>query len=250
MNDIQCVFVFDLPVPAGHRCIRHQHPCTEIVINRDGSGRHYINTRPNEYHDRSVLLYQPGTEHWLENDTPGSQLCIGVAGLVTAALATAPATMVATPEIIAIAASITEEINRRDAFSDGALDYWCGLLVLALRRATENAAEPRSNFHPLAEKARKILDVHFKDALRMKEVAESLYLCPDYLRQLFKANFGESPMNYVIGRRIDAARKLLSATDEPVKNIAAACGFSNPYYFARLFKKVTGQTPSEYRRRK
>jgi AraC family transcriptional regulator len=55
------------------------------------------------------------------------------------------------------------------------------------------------------------------------------------------------PACHIIQARIDKARDLLGQGDLDVKEVAARCGFDNEYYFSRLFRKVTGTTPSRYR---
>ncbi|MCM3702244.1 AraC family transcriptional regulator [Paenibacillus macerans] len=56
-----------------------------------------------------------------------------------------------------------------------------------------------------------------------------------------------SPVNYLITRRIEAAKRLLSDSNAPVHEIASRVGYGNDKYFSMLFKKVTGQSPSAYR---
>ena len=56
-------------------------------------------------------------------------------------------------------------------------------------------------------------------------------------------------MQDLIEARINAARQLLTATDLPVHEIAAACGYQNATHFMRQFKEITGLTPSAYRNR-
>ncbi|MDD3744105.1 MAG: helix-turn-helix domain-containing protein [Lentimicrobiaceae bacterium] len=72
--------------------------------------------------------------------------------------------------------------------------------------------------------------------------------CPDYFRQLFKQETGYCPTEYLINHRIAYAQKLLSQrhiTGYTIKEIALYSGFSDPYYFSRVFRKKTGKSPSE-----
>lgn len=70
------------------------------------------------------------------------------------------------------------------------------------------------------------------------------------LNNMFRERYGLPCWQYVISVRIDTARNLLKATDYSISNIANLCGFSDPYYFSRAFKKATGKTPSEFRETK
>lgn len=97
--------------------------------------------------------------------------------------------------------------------------------------------------------ARRIPDERFHEPLTIEELARSLYVSPEHLRKLFRGAFGSSPLHYLIRKRIEYAKEMLAATDRPIHEVAQACGIDNPYYFSRLFKRVTGATASEHRAR-
>lgn len=67
---------------------------------------------------------------------------------------------------------------------------------------------------------------------------------------LFKECIGVSPYAYFVGLRIANACNLLEYTDLKIKEIADKCGYKDPFYFAQVFKKEIGLTPSEYRKSK
>lgn len=240
MNAPQCLFVLELETPADHTCRRHTHGCTEIVWCIEGRGRLYQDGREYPYDAGDLCLYQPGGEHWITQRTRGRQFCLGVAGYGAETLA--PGVRPLSEE----ARLRFEEIRARQG-EDGPtararLDLLSGLVCLALR-----AEEPNAETTPVA-RAKGILDTRFDEPLSVREVARSVFVSPDYLRQLFRETFGESPLHYLIRRRMDHARELLERTDLPVQEVALRCGLENPYYFSRLFKKTVGVSPSRYRR--
>ncbi len=69
-----------------------------------------------------------------------------------------------------------------------------------------------------------------------------------YFRKLFKQSMGESPLSYFNHLRINHAKSLLQqyGTSRMIKDVAAACGFSDPLYFCRVFKKYEKISPTEY----
>lgn len=69
-----------------------------------------------------------------------------------------------------------------------------------------------------------------------------------YLVHVFTRTYGISPINYLIGRRIGGAKRLLAESDYSISQIAQTVGFSSQSYFSQSFKRVTGQTPAQYRR--
>ena len=86
--------------------------------------------------------------------------------------------------------------------------------------------------------------------MQIKNIARHLKITPEYLSTLFKKNFGISPMNYIIKKKIDTA--LVYLADEKIKIYEAAeiAGFSDSYYFTRIFTRYMGMSPSAYRERK
>ena len=85
--------------------------------------------------------------------------------------------------------------------------------------------------------------------LNVKAIAERLHCSPDYLSHLFHAETGEKLIPYIQRVRIEGAILALETTPLYVSEIAYASGFSDPAYFARVFKKLKGEAPQEYRAR-
>lgn len=71
-----------------------------------------------------------------------------------------------------------------------------------------------------------------------------------HFHRLFTSAVGLSPARYHTTLRIDTAKRLLHKTDGSIVAIALEVGHANPSHFARLFRRETGSTPSEYRRRR
>lgn len=72
-------------------------------------------------------------------------------------------------------------------------------------------------------------------------------LSPSHFTRLFRRRTGYTPMTYLRRRRIDAARALLADVDLSIKEIAARCGFDDPYHFSKVFHQIDGLSPSVYR---
>ena len=80
-------------------------------------------------------------------------------------------------------------------------------------------------------------------------LAERFHLDEHYLCRLFKGEMGMPPMQYLNAYRIERAKSLLQNTDRSITDIALAVGFDDPSYFARLFKRISGMTPREYKQK-
>ena len=66
---------------------------------------------------------------------------------------------------------------------------------------------------------------------------------------MFKKFFGQSPIDYILNHRINVAERCLLDYRIRIKEIAEDLGYANQFYFARDFKKRTGMSPSEFRRK-
>jgi len=84
--------------------------------------------------------------------------------------------------------------------------------------------------------------------LTLAQMARAAGLSAPRFSALFKAQTGVTPGDYYLRRRLQIASRLLDTTDQSIKEIAAACGYDDPYYFSRLFRKVMGVPPTVYRR--
>jgi AraC-like DNA-binding protein len=83
--------------------------------------------------------------------------------------------------------------------------------------------------------------------LNVKSIAAQLNCSPDYLSHLFHSETGEKLIQYIQRIRIDGAKMALETTQLYVSEIAFSSGFRDPAYFTRVFRKITGESPHEYR---
>jgi AraC-like DNA-binding protein len=84
-------------------------------------------------------------------------------------------------------------------------------------------------------------------ALTLRDLAESAGLNPTYFSNLFTRVFGESPMKYLMRRRLEHAQSLLVTTHKSIKEIAVEVGIPDPGYFCRVFHRTCRMPPSDYR---
>ena len=85
--------------------------------------------------------------------------------------------------------------------------------------------------------------------ISLNDVASVVNLSPVYFSGLFKKEIGENFIDYLNRVRIDAAKTMLKDVRYHISEVAESCGFSDTRYFARIFKRIVGITPSDYRKR-
>lgn len=88
----------------------------------------------------------------------------------------------------------------------------------------------------------------YQDPLDLQTIADHVHLHPNYLCALFKEHTGQTVMQYLIRKRVDAAIFLLQDSSLPIEVIAEKSGFRSQGVFFRHFRQVTGTTPKAYRK--
>lgn len=150
-----------------------------------------------------------------------------------------------TQEILSFNVLLTEELNSiRNSDEmltrmNKALFFYCETVPQMFERSI---TMPIKN-------AIQYINSHYKEDIKLIEVAGHVHLNASYFSQQFKKETGVSFSEYVIGLRIEEGKELLVNTLQPILDIAIALGFSSDSYFCRVFKKKIGKTPQKYRER-
>jgi AraC-like DNA-binding protein len=90
---------------------------------------------------------------------------------------------------------------------------------------------------------------HINQPLQVSTLAAQVNVSPSHFFSLFKQRMGCPPIDYFTRLRMGQARRILDSTSASVKEVAAALGYDDPFYFSRVFKSVHKIPPSEYRTR-
>lgn len=94
------------------------------------------------------------------------------------------------------------------------------------------------------------IDEHYADeSISLNKVAKEVNISPNYLSAIFSQEEGQTFVEYLTGKRISEAKRLLLHTDKRSNEVAFAVGYKDPHYFSFVFKKTVGLSPREYRRR-
>jgi two-component system response regulator YesN len=89
---------------------------------------------------------------------------------------------------------------------------------------------------------------HYNEQISLADLAARFFISPYYLSQLFKRKTGGNYLNYLTQIRIDKAKELLENTDLKVYEVCQMVGYTDTQHFARMFEKLTGCKPREFRR--
>jgi AraC-like DNA-binding protein len=99
----------------------------------------------------------------------------------------------------------------------------------------------------IAATALALLDADHRRPWSVASLAAALGLSPGHASSRFRAEHGLSLKRWLDARRADRAGQVLAASDLPIAEVAARCGFADPFAFSRYFRRVTGNSPSAFR---
>jgi YesN/AraC family two-component response regulator len=99
----------------------------------------------------------------------------------------------------------------------------------------------------LLRQVQSYLEANYQTPISLESLADTLGFSPFYLSKLFKQYFGVSFIEYLTDVRVNAAKDYLTDPTKSIREIGELVGYPNSNYFVKMFKKKTGQTPTEYR---
>ena len=223
---------------------RHVHASLELVYCTEGHGCFYFGEDALPYEAGDIVIIPPDMPHSNLSETGFTNIHINLSDTLL---------NIQRPERIrddsnrfllnAFTAALfhfTMRNSRRNAL----LSAYGNLLVSYLVAYRESP--PRSRV--VEEIAGTIIRSYQNPDFELDTYLRSLPFSYDYLRRLFKKETGVTPHQYLTDKRLQSAADMLSVHYEGgnITEISSACGFREPLYFSRMFKKKFGVSPSAY----
>lgn len=114
---------------------------------------------------------------------------------------------------------------------------------------TSIARKINSEHEELLEKAKEFIKENYNKDITLEETAHHVGVSSYYFSKIFKASVGKNYMDYLTDLRIEKAKDMMESGSGSIKEICYEVGYNDPNYFSRVFKKIEGVTPSEYKLR-
>ncbi len=124
-------------------------------------------------------------------------------------------------------------------------------LTLILHYVEQECRSEKQDIRPRNETVEQIcayLSANYQQKFSLTEVAARFYISPYYLSRLFRRVTGQSIVDYINNRRIEAAQKLLENTELSISAVAEQTGFASAAHFRRVFRETMGTGPLQYRK--
>ena len=237
--------------------VPHTHNHLELFYIVGGKGQFLIQDQLYPVDANNLVVINPNVIHTEVslNAQPLEYIVLGIEGieLQTRDTSNGQFSILDQFESVEISSCLRNILRETELKNTGYEDvcqaYMEILLILLMRNiALAIPAEPQS---PSANRQcaaiRRYIDLHFKESLTLEQLAEESHMSKYYLSHAFKREYGISPINYMISRRIEESKYLLAETDLSLSQIAQLLGFSSLSYFSQVFHRTQGISPKEYR---
>lgn len=142
-----------------------------------------------------------------------------------------------------------EYTNRKSGFMNMLRAYLIELITLIFREIDKKTRRDiTKEQREVVSKAIDYMKHNYNTKINLDNIVSDIFLSKNYFRQLFKSTTGMSVTDFIQKTRIEEACRLLLSTDRTVFDIAGDCGFTDMKFFYKIFKKITGKTPGDYRK--
>ncbi len=226
-------------------CPMHLHPQWELIYQLDAPTMAVTALGNHRVEPGELIIIPPNVPHRTVSDTPFRDYCVKFEHLDAPQTPTVvrdfDGTILALYDIIS---NVQDE--RHDTDATLLLNKLGEALCLAVKRATTVFSKPQAVENFIRVLRENIENPYFD----MTSTIRALGYSPDYFRRCFKHHTSVPPLRYLNDMRLERAKELLLLESSlSVGEIAQRCGFRDPLYFSTAFRRDTGMSPLEYRKR-
>lgn len=239
-------------------CVPHTHDHTELFFIVSGRGEFLIQDRVFPVDANDLIIINPNVLH-TENSSdahPMEYIVLGISGveLLTDERSNGQFCILdqfESAQITPCLRNVLREMEQKDAgYKDVCQAYMEILMILLMRSIsiTPQMKPPAVSGNRQCAAVKRHIDLHFKEPLTLEQLSKEAHMNKYYLSHAFKREYGVSPINYLISRRIEESKYLLAETDLSMSQIAQILGFSSLSYFSQVFRKTQAISPMEFRK--
>jgi len=246
------------PVAHGHRMQRQEHVNHLLIYCTAGKGTLMASGKNYRIHSGDLILLPKGSPHAYKADTkdPWTIYWLHFDGALaddfyTHTQMTSPRLNIGVqPRVVRIFDGLTD--LRRSGYQLAEFIQGCHQLqaLLSYIALLVRQQQPQSGKALNWEHIRALMQEHIHGQLNLDALAAEAKVSKYHFSKKFKAYTGQSPIQYFINMKMQRACYLLDSTNQSIKQLAGALGYDDAYYFSRLFKKVIGLSPNQYRQSK
>ena len=240
--------------------IQHTHNCSELFYVIDGQGQFLIEDQTYPVSASDLVIVNPNVAHTEVslNASPLKYIVLGVEGLELTATNNDDNTNFCIinfkthkDNILLCLQNMLTEIETKHPGYEIVCQDLMEILIVLLGRQTNFATiltPVNKKASRLCGSTKRYIDAHYQENITLDQLAEVCHISKYHLAHAFTEEYGISPINYLISKRISEAEHLLKTTDFSLSLISSTTGFSSSSYFAQIFRKQKGMSPTEFRK--
>lgn len=239
----------------------HTHSCSELFYVIGGVGQFFIEGETYPVTTNDLVIVNPNIEHTeiSYNSNPLEYIVLGVEGLELSVNDEREDRYCIVnfrglrDSVLMCLQNILKEIEEKAPGYETICQDLIEILFIQLTRQTNFSTTMtpiRKTSSRLCATVRHYIDEHYKENINLDTLAQLTHVSKYYMVHAFTKEYGTSPINYMVFKRIEEAKHLLKNDDYTLALISRMLGFSSPSYFSQAFKKATGMTPNAYRKEK
>ncbi len=256
-GDVQLLYISSAKYGGDWHSSPHSHQCTELFYVVGGTGGFKIENDVFQVGIHDLVVVNPNVQHtevsW--NSSPLEYIVLGVEGLELSLRENREDRYFILnfqnldDSVLTCMRMMLREIEGKKPGFDSVCQNLLQVLTILLMRQTE--CSPPELTAPTSRRecaaAKWYIDTHFKETITLDRLAQVAGVNKYYLAHSFAEEYGISPIKYQNRRRIEESKHLLRSTDLPLGRIVQMLGFSSGSYFAQMFRRCEGTTPTAYR---
>lgn len=137
-----------------------------------------------------------------------------------------------------------EYINRNEYYQQ-LINHYLANIILMLKRDFMMIADMKKD---ITSWSIRYMHDHISEKISIEELAASVHMSESSFSKFFSRKMGTSPLHYFNLLKIDLAKQHLVNRNQPINEIAEKLGYTDPFYFSRIFRKVVGISPRQFRK--
>lgn len=237
--------------------VPHTHNHTELFFIVSGRGQFLIQNQVFPVGVNNLVIINPNVAHTEDslNAQPLEYIVLGIEGIELATTENSNGQFcildhLESVEFSSCLRNILREMELKNTGYEDICQAYMEILIIRLMRTTSLSVQsgPQTvSGNRQCAFVRRYIDLHFKESLTLEQLSGEAHMNKYYLSHAFKREYGVSPINYMISRRIEESKYLLAETDLSLSHIAQLLGFSSLSYFSQVFRRTQDISPMEYR---
>lgn len=235
----------------------HAHDCTELFYVVSGTGRFHVEGHFFPVAADDLVVINPNVEHTeLSRDNrPLEYIVLGVEGLEFSPAQEDDSRYCVMSlqgqreEILPLLRSLLREAALKQTGYELVCQNILEIMAVQLGRRVELSSSASGRYTSKeCALVRRYIDSHFKENITLSQLSDLVHINKYYLVHTFSREYGVSPISYLISRRLQESKYLLTRTNHSLSQISHMLGFSSPSYFSQSFRRAEKMSPLEYRK--